>query len=782
MRLIRSERPADARRAGRRLRVPAVLLGGVAMAVGLGGVGSAASPCGTAGVLSASGATQTCTYTGSGQDTFTVPAGVSSLHVVAVGGLGGGREDHPGGFGAKATADVPVQTGALLYVEVAGNGGPANEATANGPGAGGAGGFNGGAAGGDGGADPQGIGGFGGGGGGGATDLRTAPASAGLSPDPRLLVAGGGGGSAAGGAAGEGLGGAAGAAGSGSSDNSGGGQPGTDGGGGAGGSGELASANASAGGAGQAGVLGVGGTGGAGGAAIGLSPQVGDGGGGAGGGYYGGGGGGGGGGDDENSAGGAGGASLVAAGATNAVTGTDATGVPSLTITYTPTLRSTFISLSCAPSPVVVGEEVDCTARVFDTATGAKSTPTGVVSFSSDSPGSFSSRGACTLTPTPTTGEASCVIGYIPSGLGTGTHTIAAAYGEDATHGPSSAATPVTVAQGTTTVLASSSNPSDVGQQFDYTAFVTPAPPDTGTVAFTDNGAAIPSCAAVPVETGLAGCQVSYAAAGSHVITAIYSGGGAFPASTSKTLTQVVVAAGAAAPSSTSLSLSSSEDPSISRDEVVFAATVKPIPNGGTVEFFSNGGVPIANCTAQRVNPQTGNAACAAVIKSGTFEIHAVYSGTTSFTGSQSHTLIQTVLEGPAAAVAPAPIPSGWAKVENKAPSTVQATVTTAFSSSPWSVTVNEGIAERVCPDRFICREVADTARAKPRPRSVSVASKRVKLPGGKRTTITIKPNATGRRLLRKLGKLRVTLTVTLIFHGRRTVVATRKLTIRRAR
>src|SRR6185503_17714724 len=71
----------------------------------------------------------TCTYSFTGlQDTFTVPAGVGSLHVVAVGGAGGKgfpalSSGAPGGAGAKVTADVAVTPGAVLYVAVAGNGG-----------------------------------------------------------------------------------------------------------------------------------------------------------------------------------------------------------------------------------------------------------------------------------------------------------------------------------------------------------------------------------------------------------------------------------------------------------------------------------------------------------------------------------------------------------------------------------------------------------------------------------------------------------------------------------
>lgn len=57
----------------------------------------------------ASADTQRFNYTGSEQ-TFTVPAGVTSVHVVATGGKGGsdGNGGPAGGFGAQAAADLAV--------------------------------------------------------------------------------------------------------------------------------------------------------------------------------------------------------------------------------------------------------------------------------------------------------------------------------------------------------------------------------------------------------------------------------------------------------------------------------------------------------------------------------------------------------------------------------------------------------------------------------------------------------------------------------------------------
>lgn len=263
-------------------------------------------------------------YTGAEQ-TFTVPSGVDSVQVDALGAAGGaGDQTAPGGIGGAAAAPVSVSPGELLYIEV---GGVGNRAASRG-----AGGWNGG---GDG-ADAV------GGGGGGASDVRTISCRSGCpgssaSLDSRLVVAAGGGG---GGAKGlpsgllAGAGGAAGSAGGNAQQGGGsGGAPGTinnPGAGGAGGIGDLPSASR-LGQPGQSGTLGQGGSG----SGTAVGGQIGSGGGG-GGGYYGGGGGGSG--PDASATstavgggGGGGGASYAPGGST----GLAAAGIAgSVTITY----------------------------------------------------------------------------------------------------------------------------------------------------------------------------------------------------------------------------------------------------------------------------------------------------------------------------------------------------------------------------------------------------------------------------------------------------------------
>jgi hypothetical protein len=269
---------------GRSIPISISIAALAAQAVGL------ASP-----VLAADPTVVPFTSTGAEQS-WVVPIGVSTIHVVLVGGKGGTSAvagTGSGGFGDRVEVDLAVIAGTTLYVEVGGNGADGTSMCSVAA----AGGFNGGGSSGTGTISPC------AGGGGGASDLRTLPSVNGSTLASRLLVAGAGGG--AGGASGFSGGDAGTAAPGGAS----GGGAGTGAAGGAGGSGTSSASN---------GTLGQGGVG----ISSGNSAPVG---GGGGGGLYGGGGG--------NGAGGGGGSSYTGAG-TGASVATDTSGVPSITISY----------------------------------------------------------------------------------------------------------------------------------------------------------------------------------------------------------------------------------------------------------------------------------------------------------------------------------------------------------------------------------------------------------------------------------------------------------------
>ena len=245
-------------------------------------VACAAAACAGPGAGTAAAAvTATETFTTPGHSGFTVPAGVTSITVTAIGAAGGsiifGGCIGAGGQGAQVTATMTVAPGEELRVGVGGVGG----AGACGQPVGGAGGVGGGGRGGDVG---TGNGGAAPGAGGGGASLVGRPA---VSPgfNPLLVVAGGGGG--AGGFHG-GDGGAAGASGEAGSNGAIGGGPGTATAGGGGG----VSVNCGDTTSGTNGEFGRGGAGGTSFPADPFNDPGGVGGGGGGGGWFGGGGGG----------------------------------------------------------------------------------------------------------------------------------------------------------------------------------------------------------------------------------------------------------------------------------------------------------------------------------------------------------------------------------------------------------------------------------------------------------------------------------------------------------
>jgi len=316
----------------RRVTRAVALLGGFLLGVGIAVVGVAAP---------ANAYTITQTFTTAGAHSFTVPAGITTMHVQALGGTGGnGWDTRVAGAGALVTADVPVTGGATLFALVGGNG-AVNGGGANGGGIGG----NFGSA----------------GGGGGASDVRTAAADL----TTRLVVAAGGGGTSAfsnGGNAGT--------------------PNGADGAGGGGcadpvatGATTLTFGTGGGGCAGSAGTDGSSGQGGTGG-----ERQAGNnGGGGGGGGLFGGGGGG-------AFGGGGGGSSFVTATATASAFALGSVGdAPFVTISFV--ITPSEMSVAVSPSSIVPDGSSTATVTATVTDDFGNGVPGEVVTFSSTDPG-----------------------------------------------------------------------------------------------------------------------------------------------------------------------------------------------------------------------------------------------------------------------------------------------------------------------------------------------------------------------------------------------------------
>ena len=336
-------------------------------------------------------------YTGARQ-VFTVPDKVTTLQITAQGGGGGAGlgfdgslfigESGPGGAGTAIVASVAVVPGEQITIDVGGKGGDGpnwSGSSCSSAASGGSGGvsptvYDGG---------PGGTGdgcGGGGGGGGGATAVGAG--------DSTVLIASGGGGGGAGG-----------------------GFAGANGGGGASG-GPLA--------AGSSGSAGSGTNPGGGGTCC-TSTPAGTGGGSSCTACDSGGGGGGGGGFSGGVGGGAGGAGIGGGGGGSAGDNYLSTSVFGVTVSTAPssadgsvlidwTSPSTSTAVTCSPDGVVIGQPTSCAATVTATAAAGATTPTGVVSFSSDGTGSFGFEG-CELEPVSDV-AARCGVNYTPGRSG----------------------------------------------------------------------------------------------------------------------------------------------------------------------------------------------------------------------------------------------------------------------------------------------------------------------------------------------------------------------------
>ncbi|MEX4009270.1 Ig-like domain repeat protein [Neoaquamicrobium sediminum] len=287
----------------------------------------------------------------------------------------------------------------------------------------------------------------------------------------------------------------------------------------------------------------------------------------------------------------------------------------------------TTTQIASSLNPSTGGTSVTFTATV--TATSGGGTPTGNVTFTIDgapqTPVAVNGSGQATLTT---------------SSLAVGTRSIGATYNGDTVHNSSSAA-PLsqTVNQvATTTVLASSANPSNVGAAVTFTATVAPVSGSgtpTGTVTFTIDGA---PQTPIPVNgSGQAALTTSSLAVGPHTIGASYSGDANNISSTATALTQTVNQI------ATTTVIASSANPSSVGASVTFTATVTPNSGGGTptgTVTFTIDGTPQTPIPVNGSGQATISTSALAV---GPHTIGASYSGDTNNVSSTATALTQTV-------------------------------------------------------------------------------------------------------------------------------------------
>jgi YVTN family beta-propeller protein len=219
-------------------------------------------------------------------------------------------------------------------------------------------------------------------------------------------------------------------------------------------------------------------------------------------------------------------------------------------IAMTPSLqgaRQTSTSIRCHPARVLVDQSTVCTAAVTDTDSGAPVTPTGQVSFATDSVGNFGGS-PCTLAGRRRT--ARCQLTYTPTAVGSGQHALTATFSGDSAHVGSSGHTTVAVAlDATRTRIRCRPRRVVAGGLTVCTVTVTdraraaPVPP-SGLVTFVSHKPgtfAGSPCALSTTRRRISTCQVSYtpAVGRAQELSASYSGDSANAGSRGRTFLTV---------------------------------------------------------------------------------------------------------------------------------------------------------------------------------------------------------------------------------------------------
>jgi YVTN family beta-propeller protein len=303
---------------------------------------------------------------------------------------------------------------------------------------------------------------------------------------------------------------------------------------------------------------------------------------------------------------------------------------------------STALGLNSSANPSVAGQAVTFTAVFGGTGfppAGAPA-PTGSVTFMD---GSNPLGAPVSL---PTSGQ----IAFTTSTLSAGPHTITAQYSGDGNYAGSSSNSVTQNVNQTATLLSltSSANPSVVGQALTFTSALSgtssvppgvPAP--TGTVTFTVDGAVFGSPVSLSGE--LAAISITSLVAGSHTVSAQYSGDSDYAASSSNVVTQTVNKNA----SGTSLSASATLvtlGQTFTLSALVAGAGTGSLPPGlaaptGSVTFF-DGSTPLGSPVTLPAGPAMLSVSS---LTAGTHSLTAQYSGDANFAASISTPVQVTV-------------------------------------------------------------------------------------------------------------------------------------------
>jgi len=218
---------------------------------------------------------------------------------------------------------------------------------------------------------------------------------------------------------------------------------------------------------------------------------------------------------------------------------------------------------------------------------------------------------------------------FTTSSLTQGAHTINAIYSGDPNFAYAVAppfSLTITSAQATV-ALSANPNPATANQPIALTATVTPSTA-TGTATFLNGSSTLGVATIANGSATLSGVTL---AAGTYSLTAQYSGNSTFPAATSPAVSLTVKA-------NSSVAVTSSANPSNTKQSVTFTAAVTPSTATGTVQFL-DGTTVLGSSTLSG-----GSASFTpASLTPGTHSITASYSGDASDTAATSAVLTQTV-------------------------------------------------------------------------------------------------------------------------------------------
>jgi subtilase family serine protease len=305
--------------------------------------------------------------------------------------------------------------------------------------------------------------------------------------------------------------------------------------------------------------------------------------------------------------------------------------------------------LGSYPNPSVLGQSVQFIAVVV--AVQGSNTPT--VTFNNGQPSINAATQATTSSGRIPTGtvvfkDGGNEIGrgtlnrigiatFTTSSLAVGKHTITAEYLGDANFSSSTSSFVIQIVEYiTSTKLNSSPNPSTFGQSVQFTATVSSAGgTPTGSVTFKDGNKTLQT---VPLSGGnTASFSTSALSAGSHNISAIYSGDDNYRSS-SATMMQTVKK------SASSTMLTSSQNPSNRGQSITVTATVTAVaPGAGTPTgkvVFKDGSTVLGSAMLNASGKATYSTSS---LSRGAHNITAVYAGDANFSGSTSPPLSQTV-------------------------------------------------------------------------------------------------------------------------------------------